>query len=222
MKKLFLALLLGVTSTFALRAQSPEPSKIGWFLSPEFGTIFHGDHLGRTVGVALGLKLWRNRLLLGFQTYGRSGPINPTVFTIEAADGQTYRGSSTLRLRADHGAFGLLLAPVFDLGRWQLQVPLNVGGMGAGFYFTGEDRETPDGRRVSEWENQMMDSRDAGFGTWLEFGLRGSVALPTSGLRLGAGLHYLLTPGWETYFDPSGDFYNGRLRLALFVQLESY
>ncbi len=221
MKKIFFALLLWASFSCSLFAQSTSSSSIGWFITPEVGAIFHEDHLGRTVGASMGLKLWKDRLKVGLQVYGRPGPINPTIFMVPTSDGQVYRGSTTLRLRADHGAFGLLVAPSFDLGKWKLDIPLNFGSVGGGFYLFGEDRETPDGRRVSEWENELMDGRDAGFGTWLEFGVRAFVPLKTPGISIGAGLHYTMTPGWETYLDPNGDLYNNRLRLSILIHFES-
>ncbi len=36
-----------------------------------------------------------------------------------------------------------------------------VGYGGFGFYLHGDDRKTPDGRRVSEWEDELLDGRDA-------------------------------------------------------------
>lgn len=189
--------------------------KIGWFISPEVGGILHNDHLGKTVGASLGISVWKHRLKIGIHSYGRSGPINGKTFQIEASDGQVYKGSSTLTLRADHGAFGLLLAPSFQLGNWEMDVPLMLGMVGGGFYLFGADRETPDGRRVSEWENQLMGEEDAGFGNLIEFGLRAFAPLKTKGISLGAGLHYTLTPGWTSYYDPSGDFYNNKLRFSL-------
>lgn len=204
-------------------AQSSEAKqrKMGWFVSPEVGGIFHGDHLGKTIGTSFGVKLFNNRLKAGVQFYNRSGPINPTEFTIEASGGQTYKGSSTLTLRADHGATGLFLAPVFNIGNISLDVPIAFGFVGAGFYFTGDDRNTPDGRRVSEWENQLMEESDGGFGNWIEVGTRVFIPTKNEHVSFGAGLHYTMTPGWETYFSPNGDFYNKRLRFSLVVIFES-
>jgi len=203
--------------TLAVSAQK----KIGWFITPEVGTMFHEDHVGKTVGASFGIQVWQKRLKIGIHTYGRSGPINSKTFTVDAANGQTYKGSSTLTVRADHLAFGLIVAPTFNVNNWQLDVPINFGTMGAGFYFAGEDRNTPDGERVSVWENRLMDERDAGFGTWIEVGIRAIVPTKNEHIQWGAGVHYLMTPGWETYFDPSGDFYNNTLRASLFINFQS-
>ncbi len=215
MKKLILSILLlaAYNSTFS---QSESAKKIGWFITPEIGGMFLDDHIGRTVGGSVGVELWQKRIKVGFHTYGRSGPINPKTFTIQAANNQMYKGNTTLHLKADHTAFGLLVAPTFKINRWRVDVPLNIGGIGAGFYLFDDDRITPDGRRVSEWENQLMGGEDASFVTWMEFGVRGFVPLKTEGLSLGMGLHYTITQGWQTYYDPSGNFYNNKLRFSLF------
>ena len=196
-------------------------SKIGWFISPEIGGIFHGDHLGKTVGASLGIKAFNDRLKIGIIGYGRSGPINSQEFFIEASGGQSYKGGSTLKLRADHGVIGLLIAPTFKIDKFQIDLPIGLGQIAAGYYLTGDDRNTPDGRRVSEWENQLMDERDAGAGSWLEFGTRVFFPLKNEHILLGAGLHYTLAPGWETYYNPDGDFYNNKFRFSLVMSFES-
>ncbi len=221
MKQFTIFLSFFLLSASLVLAQAPEKSKVGWFISPEVGGILHSDHLGNTVGASFGVKLWQNRLKVGILGYGRSGPINPQEFTVETSTGESYRGSNVLRLRADHGAFGLMIAPSFSLRKIHMDIPIVLGQLGAGFYLLGEDRNTPDGRRVSEWENQLMDGRDAGFANMLEVGVRAFVPLSNEHISLGAGLHYTMAPGWETYYDPSGDFYNNRLRFSLIVNFES-
>ncbi|MEL6674780.1 MAG: hypothetical protein AAFR61_21410 [Bacteroidota bacterium] len=218
MKNLLISLLALTFCALAAQAQAP---KVGWFIAPEVGGMFHEDHVGRVVGTSFGLTFFQNRLKVGVLGYGRSGPINPREFQVEAANGQTYRGSSTLTLRADHGIIGLLVAPTFKVGKVALDIPLVIGNMGAGFYFEGEDRNTPDGQRVSVWEDRMMDGRDAGFSILYEGGLRAFWPVKAEDIALGAGLHYSLTPGWSTYYDPEGGFYNQRLRFSLVVQFQS-
>lgn len=221
MKQILIFLLSALVGTGSVFAQSSDSPKVGWFIAPEAGVIFQEGHLGRTVGTSLGVSLFRNHLKLGIQGYGRSGPINPQEFFVEAHNGQTYKGSSTLRLRADHGTFGLFIAPTFQVGKVEVDIPVALGQLGGGFYLTGEDRNTPDGRRVSEWENQLMDGRDASFSGWAEFGVRGFIPLNSRHVSLGAGLHYTVAPGWSTYYNPSGDFYNNRLRFSLVLLMGS-
>ncbi|MFK7922814.1 MAG: hypothetical protein AB8H47_12695, partial [Bacteroidia bacterium] len=180
--------------------------------------ILPGDHLGRTMGFQTGFIFANGHLKTGFFYYGRSGPINPQTYELILPSGTEYNGKSSLNLGADHGAFGLFVSPVVSLGSdWQLEVPIKFGQMGAGFYLVGEDRVTPDGRRVSEWEDDLMGASDAGFGWLLEGGVRLSRALPTeANIRVGAGIHYSQTIGYDSFLGGT-DFYK-RPRVALFVE----
>ncbi len=218
MRKVILIIIL---YTLAHTVHAQDKNKIGWFLSPEAGVMFLDDHIGKNVGASLGVKLWNGRLKLGFYGYGRSGPINNKTFTKVAANGQSYKGKDVLSLKADHGTFGLLIAPGFKLQKIRLDVPLAIGGVAGGFYLFDEDRITPDGARVSTWENKLMDGKDAGFGTWYEIGVRGYVPLKPNSLSIGVGLHYTITSGWDTYYDPSGQFYNNKLRISFALLMES-
>lgn len=122
---------------------------------------------------------------------------------------------------ADHGTFGLLIAPVFNLSKVRVELPITVGQMGGGYYLTGIDRDTPDGDRVSVWEDRLMDGRDAGFSMFYEVGTRVFVPMGHPNLSLGLGLHYSMAPDWETYADPTGDLYNNRFRMAIVLGFES-
>ncbi|MEM1217850.1 MAG: hypothetical protein AAGH79_03025 [Bacteroidota bacterium] len=221
--KNILTLFFVIGLYFHTYAQSESGFKIGWFINPEVGGILHTNpnHFGTTLGGALGVKLFKERLKIGWQMYGRPGPINPQEFVVTPSDGQTYKGQSTITIRADQGAAGLFIAPVFNIQKIKVEIPIAVGQMGAGFYLTGEDRDTPDGARVSVWEDRLMDSRDAGFSTWFEFGARVFVPLKHDNIGLGAGVHYTLVPNWETYADPSGELYNNRIRVAMILAFES-
>ena len=222
MKHIFI-FLFAIGLSFSINGQSESRSKIGWFINPEVGGILHTNpsHFGTTLGGALGVKLFKERLKVGWQMYGRPGPINPQEFVVTPSDGQTYKGQETITIRADHGAAGIFLAPVFKIQKIKIEIPVAIGQMGAGFYLTGEDRETPDRARVSGWEDKLMDGRDAGFSTWYEFGARVFVPLKHDNLGLGAGVHYMIAPNWETYADPSGELYNNRIRVALVLAFES-
>jgi hypothetical protein len=218
MKKVIFCVVL-LTTTLSLFAQSAK--RVGWFLTPEVGAMFLDGHTGRTVGGSFGLQLFKNHLKIGIMGYGRSGPINPATFETSAYNDLVYKGSSKLTLRADHGAFGLLLAPAFRIKKLAFDVPIGLGMVAGGFYLVGEDRDTPDGRRVSAWENELMNGEDAGFGNMIEAGVR--VFLPTryNGVQYGVGLHYTTTSGWKTYYDPTGDFYNQKFRLSVFANFGS-
>lgn len=202
----------------AQNATTPS-AKVGWNFSAEGGAILHGDHLGKTVGFRAGVSLLKRRLAINFFYYGRSGPINAKNFRLELEEGVRYKGQTALNLRADHAAYGLEVAPQFPLGKSNitLDVPLAFGQLGAGFYLTGEDRNTPDGRRVSEWEDELMGDADAGFGYVLEGGLRARWALPkANGIALGLGAYYTHTIGYFSFLG-GNDFFKAP-RLSFFVQ----
>jgi hypothetical protein len=201
---------------------SLKTKKVGWFITPEIGSMFLADHIGSTVGASFGIMVWKNRLKIGIHAYGRSGPINPKTFTIEAYNGQTYKGSSTINLKADWSTIGILIAPTFRIKNVEIDIPINYGMGAGGFYLFGDDRTTPDGARVSEWENKLMNGEDASFGSWIELGVRGFFPTKIKGVQFGAGVHYTMIQGWKTYYDQSGDMYNNKLRASLFVNFGSF
>lgn len=169
--------------------------------------MLHGDHLGNTVGFQAGITLLDDHLKIGLFGYGRSGPINPQEYTLVLPAGETYKGQSELQVRADQGAFGIMIAPQFSLSEsWSIDIPLQFGQMGAGFYLFGENRNTPDGRRVSEWENELMGENDAGFSLMYEGGVRLHYAFADH-MKLLLGVHYTIAPGWESFVGGT-DFYN--------------
>jgi hypothetical protein len=218
MKSCFLFALLSLL-LLPLAAQPGSSPAVRWYLAPEGSLMLHGDHAGRALGFQTGVSVLRARLQIGFFYYGRSGPINPHTETLALPVGQTYKGQQTLSLRADHGAFGLMLAPQFPLaqGRLILDIPLAFGQMGAGFYLTGENRDTPDGRRVSAWENELMDGQDAAFGYVAEGGLRVRARLGAgSRTSAGLGIHYARTLGWSTAV--GGTDYYHLPRISMFMQ----
>ena len=223
MKKNILTLIFVLSVVISIKAQDVSRSnKTGWFITPEIGAMFLEDHIGNSVGASFGMKLWQNRLKIGVNAYGRSGPINPKTFKVEAYNGQIYKGSSTLTLRADYGTIGLMIAPTFKVKNIEIDVPISYGMGGGGFYLVGDDRNTPDGARVSEWENKLMNGEDAASGSWLEFGVRGFFPTKIEGIQVGAGVHYSMVQGWKTYYDPSGEFYSNKFRASLFVNFGSY
>lgn len=229
MKLFFILFILLITSALGM-AQTPNEtntktatSKVGWYISPEISAMFLDDHVGNAIGFQMGFRFFKDRLKLGFFGYGRSGPINTETFAIDLQQGVTYKGKTQLQLRADHGAFGLMIAPSlkFPNTKIEIDIPILIGGVAGGFYLADEDRNTPDGRRVSEWENELFDGKDASFSGLTELGLR--ILFPTKNpcVKMGLGLQYTLASDLKTYYDPSGNFYNNTLRTSLFIQFGS-
>lgn len=205
MSRILILVALVAVCVPAVHAQ--RAPRLGWYLAPNARAMFLPGHVGRAVGVEGGAVI-AGRVKVGVATYGRSGPVNPETFPTALPAGQTYRGQSVLDLRADHGYVGAVVAPLFAVaGGVTVEVPISVGFVIAGFYLAGDDRETPDGRRVSAWENELFDGGDVGAGLAAEGGVRASVAL-RPGVRLTGGVLYTRLSGWETYARPS-DFYDG-------------
>lgn len=179
----------------------PQANKVGWYFSPSYSPMFHNDHIGNAVGAEIGASFLKRHLQVGFFYLGRSGPINPQEYIYSLPTGEDYKGKTELSVGADHAAFGLAITPIIPLAgkKLNLEIPLVFGQLGAGFYLKGEDRITPDDRRVSEWENELMNNMDAGFGLMLDGGIRVSTPIAKSGGIIGGlGFHYTQTFGWET------------------------
>jgi hypothetical protein len=147
-----LFIVLATSSQAQIPATNQESKGPGWFFTPEYSLMFLEGHTSNAVGVSLGASLFKRHLKVGLMAYGASGPINPTTFTIRPSGDQLYKGQSELDLRADHGAFGIMVAPSFRIKGFEIDLPIMAGMLGAGFYLLGDDRITPDGRRVSEWK----------------------------------------------------------------------
>ena len=196
-----LSLLILISYFASPKAQAQTTTKVGWYFSGSYSPMFHSDHIGHALGGEAGISLFKRKLQVGIIYYGRSGPINSQEYTYELPEGTEYKGQQAISLRADHGAFGLSITPVIPLAqnKLTLEIPLVFGQVGAGFYLTGDDRNTPDGRRVSEWENELLDNMDAGFGLLVEGGIRVATPIAKSGgIVAGVGLHYSQAQGWET------------------------
>lgn len=214
MKKILIVILL--FSGLVASAQSTQP-KVRWYFSPSVSALLMDEHTGVAPGIEAGIKIWKQRLQIGIIAYNRSGPINPHTETLMLAGEQTYRGQSQVKLRADHAAFGLVIAPQFRFKRLIIDVPLVLGQIAGGFYLTGDDRITPDGRRVSEWEDKLMGDTDAGAGFFVEGGVRAKLPLNSSETILGGlGIHYTQTLEYETFVGGT-DYYNAP-RVSLFLQ----
>ncbi|HSN98157.1 MAG TPA: hypothetical protein VLS89_07660 [Candidatus Nanopelagicales bacterium] len=187
---------------------------MGAFVAMDWRVMGLAGHVSHGPGLSAG-ALFFDHLKLGAYLFMRPGPINPATFEVQAAGGQTYKGSSTLRLRSDGAFIGAFIAPVFSipgLDALSFELPVAVGMSGFGFYLTGDDRVTPDGRRVSAWENELLGGRDASFAMGLEAGLR--VALRIEGMREVQpyiGAHYHTAFGYDTYVKPDYDGFSGAI-----------
>jgi hypothetical protein len=138
----------------------------------EWRAMGYANHVSHGPWFALSLGVLEDRFRIGLSGFARPGPINPTTF--ELSPSETYNGQDTLALRSDGGGMGLVLAPAIPTRHVRIDFPMTVGFGGFGFYLVGDDRETPDGRLPSAWEDELMDGRDSSFGIFVEGGVRAS------------------------------------------------
>lgn len=201
-----LGLTLGATSAHAQSRPFAAP-----FVGVDWRVMGLAEHVSHGPGFQAGALLFWGHLKVGLSGFARPGPINPTTFHV-ALNGRTYMGRSEFDLRSDGAVFGLFAAPRFTMPglSWlDVEVPVMVGYGAFGFYLHGRDRETPDGRRVSQWENELLEGRDSSFGLALDVGLRLSFRVPLSWLRPYVGVHFTNVFGYDAfvrrdYLGPSG------------------
>lgn len=200
-----LALCLCATGAHAQEEEgaSDELAAVtGGFVGVDWRVMGLAGHVSHGPGFQAGVIFWRH-LRVGIAGFARPGPLNPATFEVTPVAGRTYKGKSTLELRSDGAFFGLMVAPAFDIeGVVALEAPVTLGQAAFGFYLTGSDRETPDGRRVSAWENELLDGRDSGVGLGLDAGVRVSI-IASTWLRPYVGVHYTTVFGFDSYVSDS-------------------
>lgn len=165
--------LLGTGISSAHAAEAEAKPAVGGFVDLEWRVMGLGGHVSHGPGFAAGVTLWDGRLRLGVAGLGRPGPWNPAEFEVTLPAGETYRGKRVLSLRSDGAMSGVHVALALPLNHsLSLAVPATIGYGGFGFYLHGDDRQTPDGRRVSEWENELFGGKDSYLGLVVDAGLR--------------------------------------------------
>ena len=188
----------------ALEAPSPtQPAaSVGAFVTLEWRAMAIGGHASHGPGLSAGVRLFDGALRIGLTGFARPGPFNPKTFDITPAGGATYRGQEQVSLRSDGGFFGLLLEselPWPGLPQLRIVPSVALGNAAFGFYLTGDDRETPDGRRVSAWEDELQDGKDAGVAFAIEPGVR--VSWMPNGSFIGpyVAARYLVLVGYDAF-----------------------
>lgn len=189
------------------RAYDPDSSTSG-FVHLGWRALGLGGHASQGPEFAAGVRLFHGWLRLGVAGFNRPGPLNPKRFEVETATAEAYKGSETLSLKSDGGVIGAVIGTQIPVTEWlAIDIPIILGQAAFGFYLSGEDRETPDGRRVSEWENELQDGRDASFTLGLDAGLRAQFHIASvPWLKPTIGVHYTATPGYDAYVQ---DDYSG-------------
>ncbi|MEM7674959.1 MAG: hypothetical protein AAF449_03045, partial [Myxococcota bacterium] len=180
---------------------------IGAFATLEWRAMAIGGHFSHGPGFSAGVRLFDGLLKIGLSGFGRPGPINPETFEITPAGGVSYKGQDRLSLRSDGAFFGLLVESelsFFGIEGLQIIPSITIGNGAFGFYLVGDDRETPDGRRVSAWEDELQDGRDAGAALGIEPGVRISWRA-TDWLRPYVAVRYLLLFDYDAFAEDSYD-----------------
>jgi hypothetical protein len=216
---LFVHALVALSATSA-RAEEPKaPVTVGGFVDLEWRALGLAQHVSHGPAFAAGVTLWRGKLRVGIGGLSRPGPWNPATFDVTLANGATYRGQRTVSLRSDGAMAGPQIALAFPVPRvpWlAVTLPFTVGYGGFGFYLHGRDRDTPDGRKVSEWEDELFDGRDSHLGVVIDGGVRLNVVLPTERwVRPYLGVYYTTVPGFGTVVRDSYAGFSGALGLEL-------
>lgn len=191
----------------AADAQDGRPLAVP-FVGLDWRVMGLADHLSHGPGFQVGALLF-DHLKVGIAGFARPGPINPAEFDVQLNNGQSYRGKTTLNMRSDGSVVGITLAPRFRMpgAAWlDVELPLLVGYGAFGFYLQGNDRDTPDGRRVSEWEDELLKGADSAAGLAVDAGLRLSVQTAQRWLRPYVGVHHTWLVGYDATLR---DNYNG-------------
>ena len=181
--------------------EGPRPTRVGAFLDLEWRAMGLAEHLSHGPAFAAGVSLLSDHLRIGLSGFGRPGPWNPHSFDVTLPEGQAYKGQERLSLRSDGGGIGLHLATFWRLGQSPLALSVFANALygGFGFYLQGEDRQTPDGRRVSDWENELFGGKDSSIGLMLEGGVRLHWLVEGAAwLRPYVALLYSAVPGFDT------------------------
>lgn len=201
----------------AAPARPRDPSAVAVFIATEWRMLGLADHLSHGPAFSAGVALFDRHLKVGLTAMTRPGALNGVTFATATVDGQTYRGRQTLDLRSDGGFVGLVVAPVFDLPFFpalSVELPLAIGQGAYGFYLPAKDRVTPDGRRVSAWEDQLFGGRDSSPALNLEAGLKLAVRFASlPGLTPYAAFRYTWAVGFDTLVRTSYDGPSGALGL---------
>lgn len=210
MKKLFAT--LSVVACMSL-AQSPEaaaqevPNSVtqevpstSWFLTQ--GTRVITTFGQADIGMANEFGARFGRFMVGLSTLYRPASWSSHRFEHQLDSGMTYKGQSSVELGSQYGFVGLFVAPTLPVpgtDRMALDLPATVGMGFLGTPLMGDDRTTPDGRRVSDWENELTNGGDITFGLAVDVGVRLRVRpLDIPWFHVAAGMHYTVFPGYES------------------------
>lgn len=182
------------------QAAAQEEPKNSWFLSQ--GTRVITTFGQADVGMANEFGARFRRVMVGLSTLYRPASWSSHRYEYQLDSGMTYKGQSSVELGSQYGFVGLFVAPSLPVpgtSRVAVDLPATVGMGFLGTPLMGDDRDTPDGRRVSEWENELTNGSDITFSLAVDVGVRVRLQpLDVPWLHLAAGMHYTMFPGYES------------------------
>lgn len=216
-------IILVVFITFYTTNAFSQENGLGFYFQPEYSAMFLSDHIGNAVGVGIGMTTKNKKWDIGIRSYGRSGPINTRqLYDLVLPEGTTYKGKSIIKVANDHAFLGFEVAYNLKLksDRLMIRFPVSFGQFGAGFYLLGDDRDTPDGRRVNEWEDELQGGNDAGFALLSEFGSQViyQIIPDNRHLNLFFGITHTTTYGYSSFLGDE-DFYNNKIRGSVGIRV---
>jgi hypothetical protein len=185
------------------RAPQVENNGVFFELSGRLLGTYGTSHPG--VAAAFGARIGGLRLGIGFSFSPAS--FKDFRFELPLPEGQRYRDRDTLRLGAQEIFAGVRASWVFEvpgLDWLDLEVPLLVGTYLLGTPMMDGDRDTPDGDRVSVWENRLLSEQDLNIGIGIDFGLVARVRpfREVPWLKIGMGFHYTVVLGIDQPYLP--------------------
>lgn len=193
-QKLDAGVLVGVrfAELEAPRSNAAAPSA---FVASEYRALGVGGHYSHGLGFAVGATVLGGHLRVGLAGWNRPGPMNSKTFRARAVDGEMLDGSSEFALRSDGNFVGAHVAPVIQLGKVKLMLPITVGQAAFGFYLHGDDRAKVQGERVSAVENRLFAGKDSSFAMGIEGGVSASFEI-ADWISAYGSVHYLATLGY--------------------------
>lgn len=188
--------LRAVDAAESVDEANDEPDDFGYFMSVGFRLKYAFDHAYPLLAGGAGIRYRGLRIGIGFAI--SSASFDGYRFTRVLPEGTTYKGQSELEVGLVDTTLGLYASYVIDpfaSGRVRFEFPIIFGMAGIGTPLMGDDRVTPDGDRVSVWEQDVTDGQDflTGFGLDVGFVTRFVLSQDVPGLQLGAGIHYSYT-----------------------------
>lgn len=194
------------TQAQELTATAPKPRSTTWFIEQSARVFNNLEHTHIGAETAFG-RLWR-WLNVGIHTAYRPAAWSSHRKPLTLPQGETYKGKTQVGLAQQFGFAGLHIAPsyTFDaLPSLSVDVPLRLGVGFLGTPLQGDDRDTPNGERVSEIVDQLTGGEDLSMNIALDLGARLKWTPSRSlGLSLFAGAHYTDFLGY------TGPFYDAQ------------